>query len=207
MTYIIVEFENLDTSKMSFGESINKNSYKFIPIKYDSKDLYVKYRKSTCPFGAKQPLDARKNVELSLGMRKDSETYRKSLEIDSYLVDKLLENPEIYFSREELLGYDEYGVNGKWIRMTKHSYTQDDSMEPLNRNTWLDFSFKQNRRVVETVVFNSKREKIENVKESTIEDLIGIQTEVSILAKWHVIYINKNIISFKPKIYQIRVFS
>lgn len=134
-SFVIVDFLEIDTSCISFGPA-KENKYKglMIPIKYNGKNLYVRYPRTIAPFGIGQNTEMGndQNVTgytLSLSFGKDyleDAVYKKAQELDEFFMDKCHENSLPWglgknLPRDRLEGLDEYGDKGIWKRLVKWS--------------------------------------------------------------------------------------
>jgi len=83
MTWIDVNFLDIDTSKFSFEEpKPDRMGGAFIPIRYDGKYLYVTYESLVAPFGI-----SKYGEKLSLSLTVEGEYLDKAKEIDEFFID------------------------------------------------------------------------------------------------------------------------
>lgn len=216
--YVVVNFEDLDTSKISFDKpKQGKKGGSFVSIKYDNKELYVRYPKSITPFGARKSTE-NKSIDLSINLD-EGITHFKALELDDFLIDKCVENSVLWglggskdkpVDRLVVEGYDSYGDKGKWIRLVKHSFKVDkltNERELTDYPPRLNFTFIQNNTgKIMTKFFDEESLKLEGVTSENIESVVSKYCEVSILARWSFIYLGNFGASLKPRLEQVRVY-
>ena len=170
--YVIVDFLDLDTSKISFqAPKANTHGGHFIPIKYDGKALYVTYEARTCPFGVSTSNEEKPEYKgrypdgkkvtgysTAVSLQKEYEQdpyYQKSLEIDNFFMDACHKNAMAWhlggtaqrpLGRDAIEGYDDRGADGKWKRMLKWSYKKDEhgQRQYLDYPPRLEFSIPTN---------------------------------------------------------------
>jgi len=149
---VIVDFLDLDTSKITFGKSkANKYNGTQIRILYEGKTLFVKYN-GTTPFGLVENFDKDNNYQgTSMQINCQDQYLEKAQELDQFFIDsfykyKWLLNKKIFKAAIE--GF-EHGESGLWKRISKKPYKVNEGgiREYLDYPSKMDFSlFYKNDR-------------------------------------------------------------
>lgn len=157
-TYVVVDFLTLDKEKISFGlPKKNKHGGLTIPLKYEGKNLYVRYPRRVVPFGVGKNTEKPKNKSdpekltghtLALSCNKSYESdalYQKADELDQFFIESCISNSFAWglggsktkpIARESVEGYDDKGHKGMWKRLLKWSSKTDPTTQ---EKTYLDY--------------------------------------------------------------------
>jgi hypothetical protein len=144
--YVVVDFLDIETSKISFGKPkpYKSGAGERVDIKYDNKQMYVRYEPRMTPFGAspKKVKVAEKDKgiyvdDCTIGgytiepaMQQDYEQdpyFQKALELDDFFIQTCLSNKALWgfggpgAPDSVITGFDEKGYKGKWKRMIRYS--------------------------------------------------------------------------------------
>jgi hypothetical protein len=148
--FVIVNFLDIDTSLFTFMEpKPNAHGGRFVKLRYDGKQLYVRYGSHVCPFGISvntqnmDPKEAEKypdgkkttgystSISLPKNYKEGDPYFEKAKELDEFFMNACIENSILWGlggSEERAIdpyaikGYDPYGKDGKWKRILKYAY-------------------------------------------------------------------------------------
>ena len=215
--YIIVDFLDLDTSKITLSKpKLNKYGGAYTALRYDEggvdKLLYVRYDCRISPFGLSNNIfkDNEKLIGYytSINLKKNDPYLEKARELDEFFIDKCIENSINWglggsktqkIDRSSIAGYDEKGKDGRWKRILKYSYN-------INNNTkeriYLDYPPRMEFNVPESVC-----KFFDQDGKPTCASQLTKFTKISVLAMWGSIALGNWGASLKPKAQQIKVFN
>ena len=211
-TFIIVNFLDLDTSKITLNKlKPNKYGGGYAALRYDDKLLYVRYDGRISPFGLSTNKDTNGNVTgycTSINLKKNDPYLEKACELDEFFINQCIENSLVWglggsktkkINRSSIAGYDEKGDKGKWKRILKHSYKIDKNTK---ERIYLDYPPRMEFNVPESVCkFFDK-----DGKPCCASQLTNF-TKISVLAMWGSVALGTWGASIKPKAQQIKVFN
>ena len=211
-TYIIVDFLDLDTSKITLSNlKPNKYGGGYASLRYDDgKTLYVRYDSHVSPFGLNT--NTNKDGEItgystSINLKKDDPYLMKAREIDDFFINKCIENSVIWglggskninVDRSTIAGYDDKGDKGKWKRILKYSYKIDKNTK---EKIYLDYPPRMEFNVPESVC-----KFFDEDGKPTCASQLTNWSKISVLAMWGSVALGTWGASIKPKAQQIKVF-
>lgn len=200
--YVLVDFDKIDISRITFGKvRQDKHGGINLPILYDDKKLYVKFRPMKIPFGIQKNMnDAGLTVNLSLPDDYRNDAYfLKAQELDRFFGEKCLELlPNI--PRELVIG-DEYGSTGMFKRILKFNFKRNPHN---NAKTLLQYPPHFKMAVFhEGVKLYDQQGKEMNCDYSKIPNF----SEISVIASFNSIHRGTYGCSVKPKVQQMRIYS
>ena len=210
-THIIVDFLDLDTSKITLSNlKPNKYGGGYAALRYDEKILYVRYDGRISPFGLST--NTNKDGEVmgyytSISFKKNDPYLMKAREIDDFFINKCIENSVLWglggsktqkVDLSSIAGYDEKGEKGKWKRILKYSYKIDKNTK---ERIYLDYPPRMEFNVPESCKFFDKDGK------PTCASQLTNWSKISVLAMWGSVALGTWGASIKPKAQQIKVFN
>jgi len=150
-SYIVVDFLNLQKDNFSFGQpKPNKYGGLSISLKYEGKNLYVRYPRRVTPFGVSTNKEKPKvqgdpekltGFTTTVSCHKEyahDPLYQKAQELDEMFINACVNNSQLWglggsktkpISRDVIEGYDDKGDKGKWKRLLKWSYKVDQKTQ------------------------------------------------------------------------------
>ena len=210
--YIIVDFLDLDTSKITLSyPKPNKYGGAYAALRYEDKLLYVRYDGRISPFGLSTNKDTNGNITgyyTSISLKKNDPYLEKARELDEFFIDQCIENSLVWglggsktkkINRSTIAGYDEEGRGdkGKWKRILKYSYKIDKNTK---ERIYLDYPPRMEFNVQKCKFFD------EDGKPCCATQLTNF-TKISVLAMWGSVALGTWGASIKPKAQQIKVFN
>ena len=215
--YVIIDFEDIDTKKISFGKPRTDNRDGIsVHLYYNGVPMFVRYRYLEAPFGLGTSTRADGsisgyNLPLSLSKDLDNRYLKKAKEIDNFFIEKCTENSISWgfsnkpLSRDEMAGREIHGHDGLWKRMLKYSSKVISGVRTYTTfPPRLEFAVPTDEDGYLYSVFDKNCASIPlNAKD---EGAIAPFTIVNVIANWGYLHRGPYGASLKPRIRQLRIF-